>query len=375
METHDAGPVLLLTALSVEYQAIRAQLAGLESRSHPGGTRFEVGRLPGGGEVAIAQFGEGNFRAAVLTERSIAMFRPRAVIFVGVAGALKARLKLGDVVVATKVYGYEGGSHIDGAFHSRPGAWEADHDLEQLARQLEGQGEWTRRLPPELAERQAKVHFEPIASGSVLLNSREGYLADQLRQFYNDAAAIEMEGAGVAQAGQLNRSHPVLTVRGISDRADGNKDGTDEVGWQPIAAANAAAFALALAEALAGDQGDEPERAGDSGAGLAEAGRQDYDLVQDNEASGHGRVAAAQGGSVQVGDSPPVSSASVAPGLSAELGAITRQAAGAAARGAPEGPWKQTNVARDSGIVFAAQGGDVHYHSTDPERGSSDRPA
>lgn len=196
---------------------------------HSEGTHFEVGRLPGGGEVAIAEFGEGNFRAAVLTERSISLFRPQALIFVGIAGALKPRLALGDVVVATKVYSYESGSYRHGEFHARPYAWEPDHELEQLARRIASGQEWAE---------EASVQFEPIASGSALLNSREGHLADRLDQHFDDAAAIEMEGMGVAQAGQLNGSYPVLIVRGISDRADGTKDGTDQAGWQPIAAAN-----------------------------------------------------------------------------------------------------------------------------------------
>src|SRR5580704_12013056 len=59
-----------------------------------------------------------------------------------------------------------------------------------------------------------------------------------------------MESAGVAQAAHLNQSLPVIVVRGISDRADGTKTATDDLNWQPKAAANAAAFALALAREL-----------------------------------------------------------------------------------------------------------------------------
>jgi nucleoside phosphorylase len=58
-----------------------------------------------------------------------------------------------------------------------------------------------------------------------------------------------MEAAGVAQAGHLNGS-PVAIVRGISDRADGTKTTSGDGTWQPQAAANAAAFAVRLAEEL-----------------------------------------------------------------------------------------------------------------------------
>ena len=41
-----------------------------------------------------------------------------------------------------------------------------------------------------------------------------------LREHYNDAVAVEMEAAGVAQAGHLNDGLPAIMVRGISDYAD-----------------------------------------------------------------------------------------------------------------------------------------------------------
>jgi nucleoside phosphorylase len=91
------GGVLVLTALDLEYEAVRAHLSDLREHAHPAGTLFETGWLPGGRQVTIAVTGEGNQGAAVLAERGIAMFRPRAVMFVGVAGALKDDISLGDV--------------------------------------------------------------------------------------------------------------------------------------------------------------------------------------------------------------------------------------------------------------------------------------
>lgn len=66
-----------------------------------------------------------------------------------------------------------------------------------------------------------------------------------------------MEAAGVAQAGHLNGA-PVAIIRGISDRADGTKNSTDDRNWQPQAAANAAAFAIRLAVELTAEQEEAP---------------------------------------------------------------------------------------------------------------------
>src|SRR3954471_15345376 len=91
----NAGPVVILTALNVEYQAVRARMLSARVHWHPAGTRFEVGRLgPHGCRVALVLVGKGNHPAAVLAERAITEFAPVALLFVGVAGALSTRVAL-----------------------------------------------------------------------------------------------------------------------------------------------------------------------------------------------------------------------------------------------------------------------------------------
>ncbi|MEW9549801.1 purine phosphorylase [Nonomuraea sp. NPDC050783] len=246
------GPLIVfLTALDLEYQAVRQHLTDIRVHRHAAGTRFEVGQLAGGGEcrAAMALVGKGNQPAAVLTERAIAEFAPSALLFVGVAGALWPDIGLGDVVVATHVYAYHGGTSEDDGFKARPRVWESSHEPDQAARHLYRSGDWTRCLPRGAAV--PEVRFGPIAAGEVVQNSRISTHARWIRRTYNDALAIEMEAAGVAQATHLNRSLPMAVIRGISDRADGTKITSDGDGWQMRAAANAAAFAAALAQELA----------------------------------------------------------------------------------------------------------------------------
>jgi adenosylhomocysteine nucleosidase len=244
------GIVVILTALTLEYDAVRVRLTDLHLHRHPAGTRFEVGRPGNGpGRAALALVGKGNQPAAVLTERAIAEFAPVAVLFVGVAGALRQSLPLGDVVVATHVYAYHGGTSEDGGLRARPRVWEAPHATDQLARHVDRAGAWRRDLPPGA---DPGVHFGPIAAGEVVQNSTVSREARWIREHYNDALAIEMESAGVAQAGHLNQA-PVVIVRGLSDHADGTKRTTDRADWQFRAAAHAAAFATTLAGALISD--------------------------------------------------------------------------------------------------------------------------
>ncbi|MEV0402204.1 5'-methylthioadenosine/S-adenosylhomocysteine nucleosidase [Actinoallomurus sp. NPDC050550] len=253
-------PIVILTALDVEYQAIREKLVDPRLHRHPQGTLFEIGRLADGRcQVALAHVGKGNQSAAVLAERAINEFTPAALLFVGVAGALRSHLALGDVVVATHVYAYHGGTSKDDGLKSRPRVWETSHSADQVARHIKRTGSWARGLPSH--GRAPALHFGPIAAGEVVLNSRVSPHARWLESNYNDALAIEMEGAGVAQAGHLNGKLPVVVIRGISDRADGTKEDTDREQWQPRAAANAAAFAAALAEELAAEEHDDTQPA------------------------------------------------------------------------------------------------------------------
>ncbi len=266
--------IVLLTALDLEYQAVRRYLEDTRTRLHPAGTLFEVGKLPGAaGTVALAITGEGNIGAAVLTERAIAMFRPRALLFAGVAGGLKDDIALGDVVVATKIYAIHSGREHDDGFLTRPRAWHPSHELEQLARHVARTRAWTRLLPQDpqgqgpVAGRPPVVHFKPIASGEVILTATGTSLVAQLRGTYDDAAAVEMESAGIAHAAHLNQALPALSVRGISDQADTRKNTADAAGWQHIAAAHAAAFTVSIATLALRQQVPASDNPGNSGRG------------------------------------------------------------------------------------------------------------
>jgi hypothetical protein len=74
------GRAVILTALGVEYDAVRSWVVNPERQIHHFGTRYEVGPLkdPGSAwEVVLAEIGEGNQAAAVLPSQAIDTFDPR----------------------------------------------------------------------------------------------------------------------------------------------------------------------------------------------------------------------------------------------------------------------------------------------------------
>lgn len=242
----DPVPIaLVLTAIPVEHVTMREHLHDVQEQVHRAGTIFVLGLLSNSPwRVVLTKTGQGNPRAAAITERAISHYDPDVVMLVGVAGRLHDDLALGDVVVAKKVYAIHKGIEDDDGHRPRPETWWPHDGHVERADRIAASGVWHDVLPDQLRSG-AKAVVRPIASGEVVLNSVQSPLAQMIRQNFDDAAAIEMEGAGVALASQLNES-PTIVVRGISDYADGQKEAADRAGWQQCAARNAAAFAVTL---------------------------------------------------------------------------------------------------------------------------------
>lgn len=234
-------PAVILTAIPVETRCVLSHLGDIGQETVRG-TVFMVGTFAGHWRVAVAELGAGNMAAAALAERALAHFEPEVALFVGVAGGIKD-IGIGDVVAATKVYGFESGKIQDGDFLPRPDVARSSHRLEQQARAVARSGAWRARRKGAV-ERDSRAIVAPIAAGEKVVASVRHPLYDFLRRTYGDAVAVEMEGRGFLEAVHLNEGLG-LVVRGISDLLEG-KAAVDAGGSQEAAAAAAAAFAFEL---------------------------------------------------------------------------------------------------------------------------------
>ena len=236
----------VLTALPIEYKAVRGHLIEPKEILHPKGTVYEVGRFETW-EVLITETGQGNPNAAVETERAISSFSPDVLLFVGVAGGVKD-VQLGDVVAATKVYGYEFGK-ADKKFLPRPAFGEVSYSLEKRASAEAKKSDWIERIADKSAECKAKVIVAPIAAGEKVVSSTRSDTYEFVRSQYSDAVAVEMEGLGCLTACRANEGVRAIIVRGVSDLIDG-KEQSDLEGSQETAASHAAAFAFEILSKL-----------------------------------------------------------------------------------------------------------------------------
>lgn len=235
---------LIVTALPVEYAGVRHDLSDIQEEELPHGMVAEVGALRGSAtswSVWLIEAGMGNENAALETDRAVAHLRPEVVMFVGIAGGRKD-VEIGDVVVASKVYGYESGKDED-TFRPRPDAPEPTYRILQRARAVARQGAWRERLHLPDGQCSPAVRIKPIAAGEKVVGSRKSAVARLLEEHYNDTAAVDMEGHGFHRAMHARAGVEALVIRGVSDLFD-NKAVTDAAGGQQLAVRNATAFAL-----------------------------------------------------------------------------------------------------------------------------------
>jgi nucleoside phosphorylase len=246
---NDMPLAVILTALPVEYLAVRSHLADLREEMHPQGTIYERGTFAAKGQtwdVGIAEVGAGNAGAAVEAERAIAYFKPNVLFFVGIAGGIKD-VEIGDVVAATDVYAYEIGKAEGQSFLTRPKTGSSAYTLVQRAKSEARKEEWLQRLSKSWASR-PRVFVAPIAAGEKVIASKESEIFKFIRASYNDAVAVEMEGFGFLQAAFAYPNIQAIVIRGISDlikdkNADDPKKGTEDQ-RQKEASHNASAFAF-----------------------------------------------------------------------------------------------------------------------------------
>jgi nucleoside phosphorylase/ABC-type cobalamin/Fe3+-siderophores transport system ATPase subunit len=242
---------VILTALPVEYLAVRSHLTDLQEIFHPNGSIYERGMFTSDWDVAIVETGAGNLRMALEVEQAIAYFQPKIVLLVGIAAGIKD-VQIGDVVVSSKVYSYESGIAGE-TFRPRPQIGLSTYRLEQQARSEARKSDWLKRLSvfeplSTILKVEPRVFVAPIAAGEKIIASTQSDIFQFLRSNYGDAIAVEMEGMGFLSAAQAHANVSAIVIRGISDLIDNIK--TDKVNYQEIAARNASAFAFEIISKL-----------------------------------------------------------------------------------------------------------------------------
>lgn len=233
---------LILTAIPIEYKAVRRFLNSHQEIETPDGTIFEKCKYGFDDtivDVYIGQCGMGNVNSAIYTERAIKSINPSLVLFVGIAGGIKD-VNYGDVVLASKIYSYESAKDSQG-YKARPDGNKCTYFIVQRGQYEATVTEWK----CDNTQKEFNVLVGPICTGEKVLSDKKSELFNFIREHYNDSLAVEMEGKGFLDALYSNNCDCFAIVRGISDLID-KKEETDSEGYQQIASEHAAFFAFDL---------------------------------------------------------------------------------------------------------------------------------
>ena len=213
------------------------------------GVVFTSGTVNGLRIVAVRS-GIGKVNAAMAATLLVDHFSPAAVVFSGTAGAIDPELNPGDVVVGTAVGHHDFGRMTADRFirtltrdpasgQLDPALFPAGPDLLAAARRAAGTV--SPSLPPDVGGAAApRIREGVILTGDAFMASPA--LRNELRRDLK-ASAVEMEGAAVAQI-CARFGVPLVVIRSITDRADGQAEGSYQR-FVDVAARNAADLALA----------------------------------------------------------------------------------------------------------------------------------
>ncbi|RZJ71742.1 hypothetical protein [Flavobacterium sp.] len=239
--------ILIMTALSLEFDAVKKYLIDLEPVVHPStGSMYNSGYYIFDNEsypILLVEAGAGNVRAADETGRAIEYFKPDYTFFVGVAGGIKD-VKLGDVVASSKVIGFEFGKD-DIEFKPRFDTVPSSYVLEQISKHVKRENVWTQNID---GESKPNAFVQPIAAGEKVVSSIRATSFTNIKKYCSEAVAVDMEGNGFLIAARPYTAQGI-EIRGISDLIE-NKEESDANGSQPAAAANAAAFTFEMINTL-----------------------------------------------------------------------------------------------------------------------------
>jgi nucleoside phosphorylase len=262
--------VAIITVLAEEYHAVLRKLENVRPAPTSDGRSnvyvWVMGEVPAARgmtprRVVVAMAGEsGEISGALATAATINRFRPRDVLLVGIAGGIHDAVALGDVVIASEIWGYEHG-HLGHRYDSGGLLFfPPDPLLLKAARSLGA--DWRKRVEvsaPDPNVRPRVVEGEAASGNKVIERGTSTYFAQSLG-LKASIVAVEMEGAGAAAAVSSDHERGgtsgFLMIRGISDLVETGAEtraavaergrNPDRDVWKAYAADVAASFAIEL---------------------------------------------------------------------------------------------------------------------------------
>lgn len=201
----------VIGAMDEEVALLRAEMTVADEATHAGIVVTRGGFK--GVDIVLAQCGIGKVNAAICTQMLVDLYRPRALLFSGVAGGLLPNMKVGDLIIASHLIQFD----VDlTAFGRRHG------ELPDTDRMVQSDPDLTKKAADAFDAAFADDEDGPnLMIGTVVSGDRFVQDSKTLRWLQREFAALatEMEGAAVGYTCQINEL-PFVVIRGLSDTAN-----------------------------------------------------------------------------------------------------------------------------------------------------------
>lgn len=196
----------IITAIDEELNAIKNIMNGIKENTIYD-LKFYEGTI-NNKKTILVKCGIGKVNAARTTQILTDKFDLKYIINTGSAGGLNNDLKIGDIVVGTKLVQHDFNTIACGderGYITGTGKFfESDNNLINKCKNIELEN--------------LKIYIRNIASGDIFLT--EIKMKEKIKEKF-DAYCVEMEGAAIAQVCYLNKV-PFIVIRSISDIPNGN---------------------------------------------------------------------------------------------------------------------------------------------------------
>jgi nucleoside phosphorylase len=250
---HPTADFTILTALEEERDAVLRMLVSVREIDRGRGEVYthhaaeldvlRTGRPPC--RVVVSCFAAmGPVEAALRAAEAARRFRSCGVLLVGIAGGVRGRVGLGDVLVANQIVDSTLGKIEPNRRSVRWQVYPADALLLDAASNCAA--DWDTSIQaPRPTPGSPQRHIGAIATTSDVIASAARIA--EIQADWPKLVGVEMEGSGVAAALHADARRPrFLMVRGVSDFADEQKCGQETLGFREYACQAAAAYAIAL---------------------------------------------------------------------------------------------------------------------------------
>ncbi len=185
--------------------------------------------------------------------RAIQIFKPRYIIMPGISAGLDDKLKIGDVIIANKIIGYESEKIAPTEIIGRYPQYHSmrlfnlfcsanilsfnNYLKEEIQKELDNElnrdkpncmtiGVRTQQKEFLWSQMLSNGCFPYVYTGNYISGEKlldNSFYRTYLKTKFQEVAALDMEGIGVASASIFNRVYDWLVIKGISDLGDGNK--------------------------------------------------------------------------------------------------------------------------------------------------------